>query len=863
MKRIVMVVIGVACALLAILVGVPGTPARPLAGLLSSAFQRADSANPSVVRSQAARSVAQATATTGGVIVGPDCPDVMVIAARGTGEEPLSNQGSLSGYTGLANHGAGDTLWDMYHTYLTALRPDLTFSLIPVIYPVPSLSSLSKIASALLNYESDARSGGSDIVLDIRSTDAECGHTVRYVLAGYSVGAWAVHDALNALSPAQLNEVAGVVLFGDPKFVPGQPFIRAFAALDVNHGVAALVDKQNNTIPGPVQADTGSWCFPDDPVCQFLTDRLVWTTEITNCATAQAAKCAHLQYTNQETQEAAKFLAPLMPPTSQFPQLKLTPPDGTVGVPYTWTASAAPAGSYTWSWAGGTPPGLSLSAAGTVSGTPTQAGTFTFSITATTAHGRATTEQLSLTVSPASGGSQPGVWTATGAPLPPDQLGASGLIAIPIGIKAISCPSTSACVAGGVYENDAQNAEGVLVAGSGTAWTTTEAPVGAPYGVDNVELNDVSCASAAACTAVGTYQETPSETQNAALFTGSGDSWTGAVAPLPSDDEPGTRSALNAVACPSTSQCVAVGWYLSSSATGPSIERGLLMTESGGSWSAIAPPLPVGAEPDDSSSLSTVTCASASACVAVGSYTDSSGLEHDLLVTGSGNSWSAATSPLPGDASTDPYVVLSAVTCASASQCIATGYYTNSSGTDSGLLVTGSGNSWSTIAPPLPADASNIGFTLGPVACASASQCVAIEYYTDSSGTDREALVTGSGNSWSVTTPPLPDDANTNPDVIISAVTCAPASQCVAVGSYTDSSNDGRALLITGSGNSWSAVAAPVPGDAGTYPGSFLDAVACPSASACTAAGFYYTSADVLKALLVSEAATTAAANSG
>jgi hypothetical protein len=54
-----------------------------------------------------------------------------------------------------------------------------------------------------------------------------------------------------------------------------------------------------------------------------------------------------------------------------------------------------------------------------------------------------------------------------------------------------------------------------------------------------------------------------------------------------------------------------------------------------------------------------------------------------------------------------------------------------------------------------------------------------------------------------------------------------------------------------------------VPGDAGTTSGSWLAAVTCPSASACTALGFYTTSAFVLKVLLVSEAATTAAATSG
>lgn len=87
---------------------------------------------------------------------------------------------------------------------------------------------------------------------------------------------------------------------------------------------------------------------------------------------------------------------------SQAPSITGTPPGGTVGQAYsfgyTLTGSPAPTVSLQ---AGTLPPGLTLSTAGLISGTPTTAGTFTF--TAEAANGVAPTAQLesTITITPA------------------------------------------------------------------------------------------------------------------------------------------------------------------------------------------------------------------------------------------------------------------------------------------------------------------------------------------------------------------------------------------------------------------------------------------------------------------------------
>jgi hypothetical protein len=82
--------------------------------------------------------------------------------------------------------------------------------------------------------------------------------------------------------------------------------------------------------------------------------------------------------------------------------LSATLPNGNGGVAYSQNLSAG-GGTAPYSWtivagAGGLPPGLSLSTAGTVSGTPTSGGTYTFTVQVTDSGGRTATKALTLSI---------------------------------------------------------------------------------------------------------------------------------------------------------------------------------------------------------------------------------------------------------------------------------------------------------------------------------------------------------------------------------------------------------------------------------------------------------------------------------
>lgn len=479
----------------------------------------------------------------------------------------------------------------------------------------------------------------------------------------------------------------------------------------------------------------------------------------------------------------------------------------------------------------------------------TPGSTYTFTVTAASDGGTGlpspATSPVEIDNVLPSGGSG---WTATKAQMPANAA-ASPSPQLP----AISCPSPAACTAAGTYQTAAGSQQGLLVTGTGTSWAGTEAPLPANAASalgQEAALHAVACGSSTSCAAGGYYLATPG-TYQGLLVTGSGTSWTGTQAPLPAGAATGTAqdADIQAVACPSATACVATGFYVDSSGS----QQGLLLTGSGTSWAATQAPLPADAASDPGVSLQSVACASAGPCVATGWYHDAAGNQHGLLITGSGTSWLAAAAPLPADAAADPYAIVHTAACPSATACIAGGSYTDASGQRRGLLLTGSGTTWTAAPAPVPSDSNaSQNVTLLSTACPTATSCIVAGYYLDSSFTYQGVLLSGWGTSWTATEAPLPSDANASDGVtpIAMSVACQSATSCLAAGGYTDSSGKPQGLLLSGSGSSWTAAAAPLPADA--WMAGTLLAVACAPTTSCTVTGTYSDTSRHGQALLLS-----------
>ena len=120
---------------------------------------------------------------------------------------------------------------------------------------------------------------------------------------------------------------------------------------------------------------------------------------------------------------------------------------------------------------------------------------------------------------------------------------------------AVSCPSPTACTTVGSRSNADDQIDPLAEHWDGRAWSRQSTP--GPHGAGTTELNGVSCPGSVACTAVGDWSPASDEEIRSTLA----ELWNGTTWRIETTPEvPGGHiSTLDAVACPSTTFCVAVG----------------------------------------------------------------------------------------------------------------------------------------------------------------------------------------------------------------------------------------------------------------------------------------------------------------
>jgi hypothetical protein len=306
----------------------------------------------------------------------------------------------------------------------------------------------------------------------------------------------------------------------------------------------------------------------------------------------------------------------------------------------------------------------------------------------------------------------------------------------------------------------------------------------------------VSCPAANSCMAVGTYTMTSGVSVNLA------ERWNGSTWRIvPTPNPRGIAfSGLLAIACTSPSACTAVGG--STSMTGQS--AALAERWNGVRWRI----QPTPRVPKGGVLLTGVSCASASACTAVGGSAAGT-----LAESWDGTAWHIQTTPSP------PGGLLNGVSCTSPTACVAVG------GTSAGTLAeTWNGASWSIQATPTPSQGA--GF-LDSVSCVSSSTCTATG--SSNAGTLAEAW---NGASWQIQSTASPAGAQF---AFLNSVACTSTSACTGTGGYLDSSGVYHNLAEEWTGASWQIHATPDPKGAEA---SFLIGVTCTSAAACIAVGY-------------------------
>jgi hypothetical protein len=292
-----------------------------------------------------------------------------------------------------------------------------------------------------------------------------------------------------------------------------------------------------------------------------------------------------------------------------------------------------------------------------------------------------------------------GRWTITPIPHP---AGAAGS-----GLDSISCASASTCTAVGNY---AKKGAGVAFA---EKWNGTSWSLETPAEPTSSELLGVSCSSATACEAVG------SSGNDAFAEVWNGTKWRVQRVRKPAGV---AFTRFYSVSCTSTRACTAVGYRSS-----PHNARNFAERWDGARWSLEKTPSPAGAT---LTAFSGVSCYLPEACTAVGTYTASDGAQETLSEVWNGSRWKIQSTPNPAGTVMGG---LSSVSCTTAGACVAVGSYTlGNTAPPIPLAEKRSGGKWSLQTLPPPSGATS-GALYG-VSCTGPAACTAVGYYTSSSG---------------------------------------------------------------------------------------------------------------------------------
>ncbi len=197
-------------------------------------------------------------------------------------------------------------------------------------------------------------------------------------------------------------------------------------------------------------------------------------------------------------------------------------------------------------------------------------------------------------------------------------------------LSSVKCSSSAFCIAVGQYTTSSTVTKTMALRWSSNRWTLLPTPnANAPVNV----LSGVACTSTSNCFAVGSSFTSVGDTAETLTLVErwDGPRWT--IVPSPNVAN-ATESGLNSVACSSSTDCFAVG-------TSHTQLRADTLTEhwDGASWSIVASPDPATSVDNE---LNAVTCPSTAGCLAVGSSDHGT-----LAERWNGTSWSIVTSKNP------------------------------------------------------------------------------------------------------------------------------------------------------------------------------------------------------------------------
>jgi hypothetical protein len=311
----------------------------------------------------------------------------------------------------------------------------------------------------------------------------------------------------------------------------------------------------------------------------------------------------------------------------------------------------------------------------------------------------------------------------------------------------------------------------------------------------------------------------------------------------------GGSANVRTVSCTAAGNCLAGGSYKIKAKD----VQGFVVTERNGRWGRAAgvPGLPALNKGGQAQVLS-VSCTSAGNCSAGGNY-EVSGTSLGFVAIEKNGVWGKAIE-VPGLAALNQAgpAAVTQVSCGSAGNCVVGGSYSDSVSHLQGFVAIEKNGVWGQAVevPGLGALNQGVRAAVTSVSCGSGRYCVAVGYYTDSSGDTQGFLDSETNGTWAQAAEgPGLAALNAGGDAAAFTVSCASAGNCGVGGDYTDgvlvdgSYGNGQGFVVDEKNGVWGQ-AIEVPGLGALnaqfdVEAAFTDSISCSAPGDCLAAGTY------------------------
>jgi hypothetical protein len=416
-------------------------------------------------------------------------------------------------------------------------------------------------------------------------------------------------------------------------------------------------------------------------------------------------------------------------------------------------------------------------------------------------------------------------------------------------VLSMSCAASGDCSAGGDYADASGNNLPFVVGEAGGTWgSAIEVPgfAALPSAASGV-VESVSCSSPGNCAASGVFSDAAA-LSSPFVVSETGGTWGQAIeVPGAAALNPGGLSDGEHVSCVPghAGDCAVVGYY----EDGSQHLQAFVAGETGGTWGqAIEVPGTAALNTGGLASADQVSCPAPGRCTLGGKYTNSQQQQIPYVASERNGTWGTART-VPGitGLASGEFAGVEGLACASAGNCSATGLYMPG-GSDRELYVTTETNGTWSQAEPMPGLAAlnkTLFADVTSLSCASAGDCAAGGFYRDGQGTFQPFVISQSGGVWGqVLEVPGAAVLNKGGAAVVQSVSCASPGNCVGGGDtnpfVNKFHNHFQAFTVRETGGKWQHML-EVPGTPALNTGDVarVNAVACARGGTCSLGGFY------------------------